>query len=775
MKFRFLLAAVLALALFPAAGFAQNFTVVSATIVDPNGLPYSNATIQAQLVPTGTTPTLNGVQVASFSNASANVNGTFSMTLASNAVLSPGGTQWQFTVNEIGIAPPAGTGPQSFVVTITISGASQSITSNLNAVAPKLSNAAASVPGIDGPPLTGLMARYDFPPGDSPSACVDTSGRGNNCVGTVGTSPSVGAAGTGGGLICPSANGATIAPAALNTAKTIALYATINAPMPAGGFEALVWGNGNGTTSNSIGVLLSNNAITFGPETYINTIWLWGNGTQRTVNLQEGLGTFPLIATFDTLDHIYENGVEDSYNMQGTVAGLQTVGQYQFCGGAAGSGAGVSTYAQNITIWNAHFYDHAFSTVERNQWNTWANTQGATRGAPFSYVNSGMPAIMLFGNGDSLMQGNGVNPFFQNWQLNTSYSVHMRGRPGMTTALTAVNLPYFENVNYVPTSTDSLMVYDLGTNDCAASTAAATIVQNQAAQIRNWTQLGGRALAISLISRTGFDSCEQAVTALMRTTLPQIPGVVGLIDWMSDASLGASGASASAVFFQDGIHPSQAGVYNDEQWMAQYGVNGTANGNKSWSTAATYTTGAAAAVATTALTESTNTVTVTFSATPANCQVGNLITIAGVTSSGYNTTAANGFGLGAAAILTRTGTQVTYWDNTTGLSAATVQGTGVCQQEQDADVYAILGGSAAGPIHTLEPCEGRVNQPIFRMITNTNASPWIITPMNSSETINGGTTFTTPVATATNHPVVRLNPIPNAIGTGGCTWQADLQ
>ena len=121
---------------------AQNITTVNATIVDPNGLPYSNASVQAQLIPTGITPTINGQQVASFTRATADVTGTFSMNLASNAVISPGGTQRQFTVNEApGIAPPAGTGPQQCtVVSVSISGASQSVSSNINAGCPKLSN-----------------------------------------------------------------------------------------------------------------------------------------------------------------------------------------------------------------------------------------------------------------------------------------------------------------------------------------------------------------------------------------------------------------------------------------------------------------------------------------------------------------------------------------------------------------------------------------------------------------------------------------------------------
>lgn len=119
---------------------AQNLTTVTATIADPINVPYSFAQVSAQLIPTGVTPTINGIGVAGFTRATADVNGTFSMNLASNAVLSPGGTQWQFTVTEPGIAPPLGTGPQSFVSVLVISGASMNITSTLNAAAPKLYN-----------------------------------------------------------------------------------------------------------------------------------------------------------------------------------------------------------------------------------------------------------------------------------------------------------------------------------------------------------------------------------------------------------------------------------------------------------------------------------------------------------------------------------------------------------------------------------------------------------------------------------------------------------
>ena len=140
---------------------AQNTTVVTGTITDSNGIPYANATVQAQLLPTGVTPTepppCNGQSatnctVSAYQRGTANAAGVFSMTLASNAVLSPGGTTWQITVTETGTPPPLGTGPQSCSATVSVSGASQSLTSSFNAC-PALSNASggltpvASLPG----------------------------------------------------------------------------------------------------------------------------------------------------------------------------------------------------------------------------------------------------------------------------------------------------------------------------------------------------------------------------------------------------------------------------------------------------------------------------------------------------------------------------------------------------------------------------------------------------------------------------------------------------
>lgn len=141
MRYRILLgclALAAVLSLCPRDARAQ-FTVVTGTVTDPNGLPYSNATISAQIVNFGgVSPTLNGQSfTGQTSPVQLNAVGAFTMRLADNNVVLPAGTMWRFRVNQSpGIAVPFGTGPQTFALNITITGASQSISATLSAAAP---------------------------------------------------------------------------------------------------------------------------------------------------------------------------------------------------------------------------------------------------------------------------------------------------------------------------------------------------------------------------------------------------------------------------------------------------------------------------------------------------------------------------------------------------------------------------------------------------------------------------------------------------------------
>jgi hypothetical protein len=131
----------LSVCLFAHAAFAQ-FTTVTGTVIDPHSVPYALGTITPLLIiPSGAgSPTLNGNQYTPpIQPVGLDKNGSFSFNLADNNVLLPAGTKWNFTVcSAAGTVQPAiGTGPQCFMLLspITITGTTQSISTQLNAVA----------------------------------------------------------------------------------------------------------------------------------------------------------------------------------------------------------------------------------------------------------------------------------------------------------------------------------------------------------------------------------------------------------------------------------------------------------------------------------------------------------------------------------------------------------------------------------------------------------------------------------------------------------------
>lgn len=135
---RLLLLLAFVLAALPA--FAQ-FTTVSGTVTDPNGLPYALGTVTPVLqIPSGAgTPKFGQTPYVPPNQASGmDGTGSFVVTLADNNVLTPAGTRWAFIVcSSAGSVPPAfGKGPLCFTVnSVLITGASQSISATLTAAA----------------------------------------------------------------------------------------------------------------------------------------------------------------------------------------------------------------------------------------------------------------------------------------------------------------------------------------------------------------------------------------------------------------------------------------------------------------------------------------------------------------------------------------------------------------------------------------------------------------------------------------------------------------
>jgi len=156
--------------------FAQ-FTTVTATVTDPNGIPYAGAIMSAILVPAssggytlGGTPYSGQVGPVQLDSA-----GKFSVNFGDVAQITPGSAQWQITIDSAAatIQAPLGTGPQSFTFTstgTTISGSSiVNLTASLNVLAPKLTTFALASGGIA---LTGVAG----PPFAAPTVTPAVSG-----------------------------------------------------------------------------------------------------------------------------------------------------------------------------------------------------------------------------------------------------------------------------------------------------------------------------------------------------------------------------------------------------------------------------------------------------------------------------------------------------------------------------------------------------------------------------------------------------------------------
>lgn len=174
MKKAILAACLLLGAALPAAG---QITSVSATITDPGGIPYAQATVKAQLVLAGAgvtgqpTVQVNSAQLcrnSGFGSAPCQVpfigtvgpitldaNGSFTMNLQDNTLVTPAATQWQFSVTiSPGVPLPLGFGPQSFTVTTSVSGATLNLSTILSAAAPRLARSTIGTPPITvGPPV----------------------------------------------------------------------------------------------------------------------------------------------------------------------------------------------------------------------------------------------------------------------------------------------------------------------------------------------------------------------------------------------------------------------------------------------------------------------------------------------------------------------------------------------------------------------------------------------------------------------------------------------
>lgn len=188
---------------------AQTRTVVSGTILDPNGVPYAGGTIDATLTPAGMSPTVNGQPIGGYQPPiSIDVNGHFTMQLFCNSagggcsVISPSGTQWQFHVTNPGAQPPVGFGGISFTLAVTITGATQDLSSTLSAAAPQLYRDSGAAGAITGSGTIGFLPKFTGTGSIGNSLCDEgiTTPNTLTCAEAIASKPS---GGVGGRIVLP--------------------------------------------------------------------------------------------------------------------------------------------------------------------------------------------------------------------------------------------------------------------------------------------------------------------------------------------------------------------------------------------------------------------------------------------------------------------------------------------------------------------------------------------------------------------------------------------
>jgi fibronectin-binding autotransporter adhesin len=121
---------------FPAA--AQK-TTVFATVVDPSGIPYSRGSISGALIVSGTPKVGQQLIPSTVGPVTLDISGHFAVSVYSNTSITPINSQWRFQVCASQSLYPQGA-PCFTAAPITITGASQSISAQLNAAAAPLSN-----------------------------------------------------------------------------------------------------------------------------------------------------------------------------------------------------------------------------------------------------------------------------------------------------------------------------------------------------------------------------------------------------------------------------------------------------------------------------------------------------------------------------------------------------------------------------------------------------------------------------------------------------------
>ena len=589
--------------------------------------------------------------------------------------------------------------------------------------------------------ISGLTAEYRLTEG-SGTTITDSSGNGNTGTFTAGHFPTWIATG---GLAFAGGTQSVDLPAGLNSSKTIII--ALNQP------NIITQGNlqesplvSSTNSSNCTGFMLDTASV---PNANYQQYATRSNGSIKSsaIGPVVGVHVLTLIIPGTTADVFYLDGV--SIGANGTTP-LQTAGHYVLGSNAGGCDPGTGFAG---SIYYLAFFSTALTQTQMFQANSLIANILNNQGTPVA--NNGPSADTLLLSGDSEMSNLAIpaTTIF----MPAGVNIWNFGVSGQTSGLLLTEQPY-NDLALVPTTGRFVDIIWSGTND-NAGTEANTLL-NQERFCANVHAKNGQCIVGTMLSRTAKDTQKNTMNGLFNLYWKSF--AEGEINFGINPNLGADGASANTTFFTDGVHTTTASRDNILDRMIHTFANRILFGKNNFDQATLYTTGAPAATAITATSESTNTVTVT---TTLNPPAGSCAIIAGVTPAGYN----NQANVPCYFVLTTAAGNFTYFNFNSGLGAGTVFGTASVPLQKEVDNFVRLGGSGTSQVFTLLTCQEWSNGDGPTIRNENTTSPWVLTPINS-ETINGQATFTMPTATTGHFQTVKLSSQQVSTSAGGCNW-----
>jgi hypothetical protein len=411
----------------------------------------------------------------------------------------------------------------------------------------------------------GLMADYQCQPTDTVASLKDYSGNGNNATGTVGVAPTIAA---NGGLVC-AGTGAVLLPSSLNSALTVQIFVSYQGSGNNSGNRPNfpVAGNGNGSASNALqfGFYPPNsNETASGFGTNVvggKPLIAYDGGAQDVIaSCFNGIGSISFVfgqSSNNTINEYYINGLpeQDGLVFRHASAGLQTVGEYQLGGCAAGSGALAANYFTGV-IYRVLFYSTQLTSAQIQQNHNAMVAQLAGQGVNPNSISNAPTQDELLLVGDSITAGYETTiPWAASLNITQgSFNIDNDGCNGykLTDFLSVSS--NFDCMLKTNGGKNCLVIW-AGTNDLANGADPSTVVGSLGAFCRARRIAGWKVIVVTMLSRVSNDANKNAYNTLIRQLWPTFAD--GLADVAANPNLGADGAYSDTTYFNtDQIHPT---------------------------------------------------------------------------------------------------------------------------------------------------------------------------------------------------------------------------